>query len=159
MRKKFRKDSSFLEGDKEYQPDELRTIARDYLPDYIIPEEIIFLDSMPLTSNGKIDYKYLKSSAESKFNDAPSENIESRELSETEKKIAEIVCKELKIENVDAETNLYDYGANSLTMAQLAGNIAKLMDSEDAFDSILVQLFDNPTIRSAAELIDEMNNK
>jgi hypothetical protein len=55
--------------------------------------------------------------------------------------------------------NLYEYGANSLVMAQLAGNLAEIIKDESAFDSILMNLFENPTVRSAASAIDEINSK
>ena len=149
----------FLVSDKKYQTDELRSSAKEYLPDYMIPEEVIFIDEIPLTANGKTDHKYLETYLSEKMNVNTESSEKKRELTDTEKRVAEIVCKELKIENVDINTNLYDYGANSLTMAQLAGHIAEFLDTEDAFDSILVKLFDDPTIRSAAELIDEINKK
>lgn len=149
----------FIVSDQQYNPDDLRGMAKEYLPDYMIPEEIIFIDEIPLTANGKTDHKYLEAYLSEKASVSTEKTALDRELTDTEKIISEIACRELKLEKIDINTNLYDYGANSLTMAQLAGHIAELLDSEDAFDSILVKLFDEPTIRSAAELIDEMNNK
>lgn len=149
----------FLVSCKQYQSEELYNSAKDYLPDYMIPEEIVFMTEIPLTANGKTDHKFLEKYISEKLIDSVDKSVQERELSDTEKRISEIACRELKLEKIDIDTNLYNYGANSLTMAQLAGHIAEILDSEDAFDSILVKLFDEPTIRAAAELIDEMNNK
>lgn len=150
----------FMVSKNNYDSDELCKSAKDYLPDYMIPEKIIFINEIPLTANGKTDYKYLESYVYQQLHEQEQLPIErSKELTDTEKRIAELVNRELNIENIDIDANLYDYGANSLTMAQLAGHIAEFLDSEDVFDSILVRLFDNPTIRSAAELIDEINVK
>lgn len=149
----------FLVSYKRYQSEELRHSAKDYLPDYMIPEEIVFIDEIPLTVNGKTDYKFLEKYISEKLSSSTNSSVTEKVLTDTEKRISEIACHELKLEKIDIDTNLYDYGANSLTMAQFAGRIAEFIDSEDAFDNILVKLFDEPTIRAAAGLIDEMNNK
>ncbi|HEX2126725.1 MAG TPA: amino acid adenylation domain-containing protein [Thermoleophilaceae bacterium] len=36
-------------------PDELRSFAADILPEHAVPSQIVLLDSLPLTSNGKVD--------------------------------------------------------------------------------------------------------
>ena len=38
---------------------ELRTQAKKYLPDYMIPKKIVFVDEMPMTTNGKVDRRSL----------------------------------------------------------------------------------------------------
>ena len=41
-------------------PDELlRAALAEHLPDYMIPQRFVFLASLPLTANGKVDYKAL----------------------------------------------------------------------------------------------------
>ena len=37
----------------------LKEQMRQYLPDYMIPKKIVFLDHIPMTSNGKADRKRL----------------------------------------------------------------------------------------------------
>lgn len=38
---------------------EIRAQLRNYLPDYMIPKKILFLDQLPMTNNGKVDRKAL----------------------------------------------------------------------------------------------------
>ena len=38
----------------------LRIEIRKKLPDYMVPKKIVFIDSMPLTGNGKTDRKKLE---------------------------------------------------------------------------------------------------
>lgn len=45
------------EGDAEA----IRVECQRLLPDYMVPSRVIFLDEMPLNSNGKVDYLRLKS--------------------------------------------------------------------------------------------------
>ncbi|WP_308405508.1 AMP-binding enzyme [Streptomyces tardus] len=43
----------------ELDTEELRRWAGDRLPDYMVPRPIIALDTLPLTTNGKVDQKAL----------------------------------------------------------------------------------------------------
>ena len=146
----------FVVSDRAFSSDELSDHAKEYLPEYMIPESYEFVQNIPLTVNGKVDHKQLLEHISQKVGGEISSKTVG-DLTQTEIKISETVKKALNIDSVDIDVNLYEYGANSLIMAQLAGNLAQMLDSEDAFDSILVRLFENPTIRSAAELIDEIN--
>ena len=38
---------------------EIRGLLRQHLPEYMIPKKIVFLDSLPMTANGKTDRKAL----------------------------------------------------------------------------------------------------
>jgi len=38
---------------------ELKAHLKQTLPDYMIPKKIVFLDSLPLNQNGKVDRKAL----------------------------------------------------------------------------------------------------
>ena len=47
--------------DKNHAKDELLDICKEKLPEYMVPEEIEFVDNLPRTSRGKIDYRALES--------------------------------------------------------------------------------------------------
>lgn len=137
----------------------LRKYAKDNIPEYMIPDRFEFLHDMPLTSNGKVNNRKLKELAEKLISESKSDTNETDTLmTPTEIKAAEIVKRTLGIDSVDPNANLYDYGANSLIMAQLAGELASMLKDASAFDSILMNLFEEPTVHSAAEAIDEINS-
>lgn len=44
-------------------PEPIVAACRDKLPDYMVPQKIIFVEEMPLNANGKVDHLQLKSHA------------------------------------------------------------------------------------------------
>ena len=48
-----------LDGTREVSRDELRSFLSDRLPGHMVPAQFIALDSLPLTSTGKIDRRAL----------------------------------------------------------------------------------------------------
>ena len=112
-----------------------------------------------MTANGKINKHKLKELAEKIISESTSDADEvDMQMTPTEVKVAEVVKQTLGVDSVDPNVNLYSYGANSLVMAQLAGELASMLEDESAFDNILMNLFENPTVRSTAAAIDSINN-
>ena len=107
----------------------------------------------------KGDRHLLKELAEKIISESTSDADEvDMQMTPTEVKVAEVVKQTLGVDSVDPNVNLYSYGANSLVMAQLAGELASMLEDESAFDNILMNLFENPTVRSTAAAIDSINN-
>ncbi|MFR7442871.1 MAG: AMP-binding enzyme [Sellimonas intestinalis] len=46
-------------GDAFAESLRIKRALKEYLPDYMIPKKLIFLDQLPMTSNGKADRKAL----------------------------------------------------------------------------------------------------
>jgi amino acid adenylation domain-containing protein len=91
--------------------DALRNFLKQTLPKYMVPGTFVFLDSFPLTPNGKIDRKNLP---------APSHKniLVAREFipprTETEKKLAAIWMDLLKVERIGTHDDFFDSGGDSL---------------------------------------------
>jgi acyl-CoA synthetase (AMP-forming)/AMP-acid ligase II len=47
--------AAFIYGDRSNDESSIMSYCRKYLPDYMIPQKVYFIDNMPLNSNGKID--------------------------------------------------------------------------------------------------------
>jgi len=47
--------AAFIYGDEKNDESKIMRYCRKYLPDYMIPQKVYFIDNMPLNSNGKID--------------------------------------------------------------------------------------------------------
>lgn len=149
----------FILNTMELDKEEMKKEVSAEIPGYMIPDEIEFVKEFPLSSNGKLSRDQLNDMALSLLLNKQNTDINSNRLSDTEKKIEEIVKSTLKIEHIDPTANLYEYGTDSLTMAQIAGSVSSLVKDEKAFDYILLNLFNNPNIRAVAEAIDKINSQ
>ncbi|MCP4149509.1 MAG: amino acid adenylation domain-containing protein, partial [bacterium] len=123
----------------------LKTHLAGSLPQYMIPTFIMEIDTIPLTTSGKIDTKAL-----------PRPGRETGETLEkprdaVEKQIAEIWAQVLGIreDRVGVETNFFDQGGHSLKATILAARLHEKTNSKVP----LLQIFKTPTIRALAKYI------
>jgi pyochelin synthetase len=129
-------------------PSELRGFLKEKLPDYMLPAAFVFVDSLPLTSNGKVDRKSLAetnrvSPADSRIKRAPDTEIETR--------IEQIVAGALKLERIEPDQNLLELGADSLDLVAISSHLER----EIGFRPKIADLYHRPTI---AELIKNYRN-
>lgn len=126
----------------------LRQLLENRLPYYMVPNLIVQLDNMPLTTSGKIDKKALPKSHEiSKTNSTV--NTQPENL--TQKSLF-IVWKELlNIDEMDINSDFYALGGNSFLLMRMNFKIKEKFE----IDIPLFELIKRPTIKNISELIDE----
>ncbi|TMP43897.1 hypothetical protein CWB96_11750 [Pseudoalteromonas citrea] len=117
------------------------------LPDYMIPSELVLLDSWPLTPNGKIDKKELLETFTEHTSEiyvAPKAGLESS--------LAEIWSQLLGVpsEKISVNDTFTRLGGNSLYMIRLQNEIRERLQCTVALD----KLFKYTTIRSQAREIE-----
>ncbi|MFL9458822.1 phosphopantetheine-binding protein [Tolypothrix bouteillei VB521301_2] len=120
---------------------ELRSFLKEKLPDYMVPNTIVLLESLPLTPNGKVDHRALpipesRTGIEDKFV-APRTPVEA--------KLAEIWAQILKVEAVGIHDNFFELGGDSILSIQI---VAKAKQA--GIELSLKQLFANQTIAELA---------
>jgi amino acid adenylation domain-containing protein len=91
--------------------DELRRWLKRTLPDYMIPASFVTLQSLPLTANGKVDYRALPE-ADSARPELGDGYVAPR--SESERVLAEVWAEVLGIERVGVNDNFFDLGGDSI---------------------------------------------
>ncbi|MCW5317886.1 amino acid adenylation domain-containing protein [Nostoc sp. KVJ3] len=130
---------------------ELRSFLKEKLPEYMVPSAIVILESLPLTSNGKIDRRALPapepSSTLSDKYAAPRNPIE--EI------LALIWQQVLKIELVGRHDNFFTLGGHSLLATQLVSRVRSSLKVELPLRS----LFAAPTIAELAQLIQQLQQQ
>ena len=117
---------------------------RERLPDYMIPASIIQLDTLPLLSNGKIDYNDLAGREIGQEIVGPT--------TETETRLLAIWKEILGDKPLSIEAGFHASGGNSISIMRLIAKIYKEFKVRIALN----QLFNNLTIRKQALLIGKL---
>jgi amino acid adenylation domain-containing protein len=133
-------------------PSILRDFLKERLPDYMQPSAFVFLDRLPLTSNGKVDRKVLPAPEDTSPSNRESFLAPRNAL---EKSLAKIWAEVLKLERIGIEDNFFDRGGHSLLATQL---ISRVRDSLDISLSVRA-VFENPTLAELAAKIADIQDK
>jgi len=125
---------------------EVREYLTRILPDYMVPSGYVWLEEMPVTSNGKLDRKALPETngevaARDKEYEAPRGLVE-----ET---LAGIWSEVLGVEKVSIHDNFFELGGHSLLLTQVASRIRATF----SLDLPLRILFDTPNLKQLAVAI------
>lgn len=120
----------------------LREYLKQYLPDYMVPGFFVEIDHVPLTLNGKLDRKRLPLPKTQDF--ILHQYVAPR--NDTEKSIAEIWEKILKISQIGIHDNFFTIGGHSILAARVMQAISKQFDKVLPLSSF----FENPTIANLA---------
>lgn len=124
-----------------------------YLPSYMLPKKIIFIEKFELTSNGKISTEKLKKEFSKKIRHrkflSPIEMDDKLII-----KITKLWKQVLNVKKLDVDTNFFDVGGDSLLAIQLISRIMEIPST----DIDASQLFENPTIRNMAAILSDKNS-
>lgn len=126
---------------------EFKEALKTYLPDYMIPKYIHFVPEIPLSANGKVDRKQLLLMYQREESAVSHQAVQT----ETEKALADIWSRCLKLPNVYADDNFFQLGGDSLKAVLVANEMKKDLHLEIDLGTI----FANPTIAQLACVIDE----
>ncbi|HEY0372253.1 MAG TPA: condensation domain-containing protein, partial [Thermoanaerobaculia bacterium] len=120
------------------------TLSRD-LPEYMVPSAFVQLESLPLTTNGKLDRKALPApdalSLVTREYEAPQ--------GELEEKLAAIWCELLRVDQVGRHDNFFELGGHSLLAVQLISRIRATL----GVDIPLRDLFAQSSLQALAETV------
>jgi acyl-CoA synthetase (AMP-forming)/AMP-acid ligase II len=129
--------------------DLLRSFLNTRLPDYMVPSYFVVLDGLPLSPNGKVDYKALPAVGQSLMGQTDS-FIAPR--NDVEAKLCEIFSQVLGMEQVGVNDNFFRLGGHSLLAAQAATRI------KEAFGVALElrTFLESPTVAELARQIGSL---
>jgi amino acid adenylation domain-containing protein len=124
---------------------ELRSFLRSEIPEYMVPSLFVFLETMPLTANNKVDRKALPSPASS-FSDEP---VRSRPRDGMEVQLTALWQQVLEVPKIGIHDNFFDHGGHSLKAAHLFF----LLEQVYGRRLPLATLFQAPTIAELASVL------
>jgi amino acid adenylation domain-containing protein len=126
---------------------DLRQALAAALPEPLVPDRFELLAGLPTTPSGKLDRLALPEPGRQRPA-LPHEYVPPR--GETEKALADIWSELLGIDRVGATDSFFDLGGNSI----LAVRLAALLKTKLARELPLVSLFQYPSVRALADVLD-----
>ncbi|NEO13875.1 MAG: hypothetical protein F6K59_15465 [Moorea sp. SIO3F7] len=130
---------------------QLREYLQQKLPAYMVPFEYIILETLPLTTNGKVDRKRLPKPQTKTV--AKTEHIQPQ--TKIEQQIAGVWREVLQIEEVGIHDNFFGIGGNSLLVIRVHNKLQELLGIELE----IVELFTNPTVHSLSQHIAQLDRE
>jgi amino acid adenylation domain-containing protein len=122
--------------------EDLKTALGQILPDYMVPAFFVFLESLPLSPNGKLNRKALPKpdlrAGTSALFEPP--------RSQVEREVANLWQGLLKVDQVGIHDNFFDLGGHSLLVVQMQSRLQQCFGRELA----LIELFQRPTVAAIA---------
>ena len=131
---------------------DLRSFLKAKLPEYMIPSAFVFLESLPLTTNGKVDRKALPVPDQTR---PELDAIFMSPRTPMEEMLAEIWAEVLKVEGIGIHDNFFDLGGHSLLATQVVSRMRRAVQVEIP----LRALFESPTVVGLAARIEEIHQK
>ncbi|MDJ0729380.1 MAG: amino acid adenylation domain-containing protein, partial [Crocosphaera sp.] len=129
--------------------EEIRQFLKAKLPDYMVPNGFVILETLPLTANGKIDRRALP---------APEFHNEDKYVAPRtpiEEKLTNIWSQILQVEKVGINDNFFELGGHSLLVTQLVARIRDTFNIEIP----LRDLFVAPTVNELAQSIEQLQQQ
>ncbi|HYD80120.1 MAG TPA: amino acid adenylation domain-containing protein [Paucimonas sp.] len=128
----------------------LRDYAENELPAYMVPQQFIVLDRLPLTASGKLDRKALPAP---KTANQLARNLGRHVAPETpfERQVAQLWCDLLKLDKVSMTADFFALGGHSLLAVELIAQVKKLTGRHLP----LISIFNHRTLEAFCRCVEE----
>ncbi|MEU8437215.1 amino acid adenylation domain-containing protein [Streptomyces sp. NPDC029216] len=125
----------------------LTDLAREHLPEYMVPSAVVPLAELPSTPSGKLDRKALPAP------DLPAQAGAGRgPRNRNEEVLCRLFAELLGVEEVGIDVDFFDHGGHSLLATRLTGRIRNALD----VDVKVTTVFRHPTVAQLAVQIEEL---
>ncbi|RKH77400.1 amino acid adenylation domain-containing protein, partial [Corallococcus sp. AB045] len=128
----------------------LRAHLKQHLPEYMVPAAFVSMETLPLTSNGKVDRKALPAPDASVLR---ASHVYEAPATPLEEKLAALWSEVLRVPTVGRTDNFFELGGHSLLATQLVARVRAAFDVELP----LRALFEAPTIAALAEKLQRVS--
>lgn len=135
---------------KSMSASELRNFLRADLPQYMIPQQVMEVEALPLTASGKLDRKALPSPFKQHHAEAPKQPPRAG----VEERLAGIWSELLGQDTIGRDDRLFDLGGHSLLAVQVAARIQKQFGKKLALRIVMMS-----PLSQVALAIDDTGNE
>ncbi|WP_231917318.1 non-ribosomal peptide synthetase [Rhodococcus sp. 008] len=122
---------------------DLRAALRERVPAHLVPSDIVVVDSIPLTPNGKLDRGALPA--------PPARAAARAPRTEMERQLCQVFARVLGVEAVDPEESFFDLGGDSLRAMRLVGEMEHDLSVSVGVGTLMAR----PTVAELAVHLDE----
>ena len=136
-------------GGEPPEPARLREHVGSKLPPYMVPSNLVFMESFPQTPNKKIDRKALPRPGQDV---SPSSAGYEPPATEIEETLAELWKDALGIERAGRTDNFFDLGGHSLSAVQIAFNIGKTFEITFPLRTFM----EEPVLSALAQRVEDL---
>ncbi|NOY22780.1 MAG: amino acid adenylation domain-containing protein [Acidobacteria bacterium] len=133
-------------GETPPDVDFLKTYLSEKLPFYMVPEILVAVDSIPLTTHGKIDEKGLFQHLSNRPDVREMEHAQS----ETERTLKRLWCEVLNVKDISITENFFYSGGDSL----MALEMCVVIEKHFSVNISIQQFMQSPTIKSIGAMLD-----
>lgn len=148
--------SAYLTGDTKLSNEDLRSHILNSLPNYMVPTWLTWLESIPLTPNGKVNRRALPDPVDLCFGQLQQTYIAPR--NDLECQMAELWAEALGRKQVGIDDNIFALGGDSLTILEILSGALSY-----EWKLIAQDFYECPTIRQLSARISgcipENNNE
>lgn len=145
----------FKTNKKKINREKIEKGVAAYIPEYMKPTTVVYLENFPLTDNGKLERRAAFSYIPEEVNYESKDFDDSKIESELEKNILVIWKEILGIEQLGKNDNFYEHGADSLIMAQAVTKMREELKLGIPFEALLRNIINVPTVSGCAEYISD----
>ncbi len=138
---------AYVVGEKPIDENIVRREVAQFLPGYMVPHRIIHIETLPLTSNGKIAYDKLPVPAELHIASAPDLHPMERNLTEIWSEVLQLTATQ-----INGDSNFFHLGGSSLHLMNVASRIAERQNRHVQ----VADLFEYPTLSALAKRVSEL---
>jgi amino acid adenylation domain-containing protein len=127
----------------------LQNALAQRLPEFMLPERIVFLEALPLTVNGKVDRAALPAPS---LDGVIAQRTLEEPSSDTEAVLARLWRELLHLERIGIHEDVFDLGARSLAAMTAVARIRTIL----GVDVPLARVFEHPTVAGLAQFIESL---
>lgn len=127
---------------------QLQTYMAQKLPEYMVPSAFVVLESLPITSHGKVDRRALRASHDAVKMQLKENYIAPR--TSVEQVLVNIFAEVLGLKRVGLYDNFFELGGHSLLATQLVSRVRDALSVELPLRSV----FEAPTIAQLSQAVE-----
>jgi glyine---[glycyl-carrier protein] ligase len=130
-------------GSSQNWATELKRYAAEKLPAYLVPDDVIVLERVPVTPNGKVDRKALHATPR------PAGPAGRAPQTDTEAALCELFEEVLQLHRVGVQADFFAAGGNSLLAMRLVARVRSRL----GYELTVREVFGSPTVEALAPLL------